>query len=251
MSNNLPFPPWLGGRLPQGLSTESQKPSGVRKITQGRQRVIKTKEELAGSKYFNGLSIARLDFALVGRAIELQDLHQARRMPDDLAALIRNFVALIVKSNDATTKHKGKNPPRTLENARQLLVPLEKFKDRVAELVPVSEWGLLLCMVLDELAADIEHFITQITWNSAIVMVTDGKPRIRNRPSNQVVMAAYASIISEYQAVHGPEEFLKPALIQRQLKAQGHPISDRTLRDWKSHIKRGTLGDYIQVRKRQ
>lgn len=250
MNTTSRYPTWLAGQLPQSSGINSQ-PFVVRKITKVRQRVIKNKEGSAGPKYFNGRSIARLDCALAGRAIELQDLHQAQRMPVDLAALIRDFVALIIKSNDATTKHKEKKPPKTLKNAQQLLVPLEKFKHRVAELVPVTEWGLLLCTVLDELAADVEHFVRQIRLSSRILTVSAGKPRIRNRPIKLAAMSAYASIISEYQAVHGPEKFPKPALIQRQLKAQGHSISDRTLRDWKSHIKMGTSGDYVQNRKRQ
>ncbi len=222
-----------------------------RRIKQGRQTRIKNKDELLGPKYFNSLFIAQLDCALVDRAFELQFLHDSKPMPIRLASLTHDFFADVVKSNDATTKHKGQRPPRTLKNAEQLIGLLAIFKHQVAQIIPVSEWGLLLCMVLDDLNGDIEHFVKNIRITSRIQMVIDGEPKIRNRPTNRAAQLAFASIIAEHMAQHGPAKYPKPAEVLRRLQLLGHIVKERTLRDWKKQIENNVFGNFSQNKKRQ
>lgn len=222
-----------------------------RRIKQGKQTRIKSKDELLGPKYFYSLFIAQLDCALVDRAFELKYLHEKKSMPSRLASLIHEFFADVIKSNDATTKHKGQSPPRTLKNAEQLTVLLANFKYQVAQIIPASEWGLLLCMVLDDLNRDIEHFVRNIRMTSGIEMVIDGEPKIRNRPTNRAAQLAFASIIAEHIVQHGPAKYPKPAEVHRRLQMLGHLVKDRTLRDWKKQIKNNVFGNFVQNRKRQ
>ena len=252
MTGNPLFSTWLGGHLPISANAASTGAAMVqRRIKQGRQTRIKNKDELLGPKYFNSLFIAQLDCALVDRAFELQSLHETKSMPSRLASLTHDFFADVVKSNDATTKHKGQSPPRTLKNAEQLTVLLANFKLQVAQLIPVSEWGLLLCMVLDDLNGDIEHFVRNIRITSGIEMVIDGEPKIRNRPKNQGAQLAFASILVEHMAQHGPAEYPKPAAVRRRLQQLGHIVKERTLRDWKKQVKIMSLEILSKIEKRQ
>lgn len=172
-------------------------------------------------------------------------------MPAPLPSLINSFFAAVIKSNDATTKHKGQEPPKTLKNAEQLLESLALFKEQIVDAIPASEWGLLLCMVLIDLTDDIEHFVLNIRLTSGIVMVYDGQPKVRNRPTNRAAQEAYAAIIAEHMALHGPQKFPKSAEVQRKLQMLGHAVGDRTLRDWKSQIQSNVMGHFVQNRKRQ
>jgi hypothetical protein len=252
MSSNPLFSTWAGGRLPsKSTAVASTGQLGGRIIKQGKQTRIQTEDEKAGPKYFNARFIAQLDHALVDRATELEYLHGVMPMSAPLPSLINGFFAAVIKSNDATTNHRGQEPPKTLNNARKLLVSLERFKDEIIDAIPESEWGLLLCMVLHELSEDIEHFVRNIERSSGIENVFDGEPTLRNRPTNRVAQEAYASIIAEHMALHGPEEFPKPAEVQRRLKLLGHSVAVRTLGDWKKQFQNNVMGDFVQNRKRQ
>lgn len=222
-----------------------------RRIKQGKQTRIKTEDEKAGPKYFNALFIAQLDHALVDRATELEWLHGMLPMPAPLPSLINSFFAAVIRSNDVTTKHKGQEPPKTLKNAEQLLESLALFKEQIVDAIPASEWGLLLCVVLNDLTEDIEHFVLNIRLTSGIVMVYGDQPKMRNRPTNRAAQDAYVAIIAEHVALHRSEKFPKPAEVQRRLKLLGHTVGDRTLRDWKNQIQSNTLDHFVQNRKRQ
>ena len=252
MTSNPLFSTWVGGRLPSSSTAASGTSQIVqRRIKQGKQTRIKTEDEKAGPKYFNALFIAQLDQALVDRATELEWLHGMLPMPAPLPSLINSFFAAVIRSNDATTKHKGQEPPKTLQNAEQLLDSLALFKEQFVDAIPASEWGLLLCTVLYELIEDIEHFVWNIKLTSGIVNVSDHQPKIRNRPTNRAAQEAYASIVADHMARHGPEKFPKPRDVQQWLKLLGHRVADRTLRDWKGQIQRGVMSDFVQNRKRQ
>jgi hypothetical protein len=158
---------------------------------------------------------------------------------------------VVIRVSDGTKKHTGKAPPRTLKSAKGLTQPLQSFKVSVHELVPPSTTSSELRYVLDELIADVAHFIHQIRMTYAMVTVVDGKPLMRNRPAKRDAMVAFAELVDEHQNLHGAAAFPKSGSTLAQLKAKGHLVSAGTLRNWKKQIIDNTFGHFIQHRKQQ
>jgi hypothetical protein len=189
--------------------------------------------------------------ALIARAKELESFHAARALPAPLRRLIIDFFKLVIQVSDGTKNHRGKHPPTTLKSTEGLTKPLQSFTTSVYGLVPASTTKPALRDVLDELIADVAHFIQQIRMTHAIVTVVNGKPRMRNRPVKRDAKVEFAALVETYQNTHGTAKFPKSAPTLAQLKALGHPVSTRTLRYWKKQMTNNTFGDFVQSKKRQ
>jgi hypothetical protein len=249
---NMTFPTWLAGSLPSSQSAQTTGTlPGRRLISQGKQLVCKAKVHDTEIKRLIRAFVHQLNRALETRASELTDLHIENAMPVKLAVLIRTFFQLVIKLNDETTKHTRRSPPKTFSNAVGLIPALEEFEINAGLLVPLTKDGLLLCTVLNELLDDVHHFVQSIQLTHVSVRIAQGRPVLRNRPSNINAMTAYAAIVRAHQVHHGAEKFPKPSTVHKQLEDLGHVVPERTLRDWKHQMKNRTFGDYVQNRKRQ
>lgn len=243
------YPSWLAGCRPPNPNAKSNGHFvDRRRYASGGLQLRKSRGDDSERKPIMQVFIDQLDRALVDRARELKELDDKQPLSLELIALITNFFRLVITSSDGTTLHTAPTPLTTLIYAKALSKPLKNFKVNIERLVPATEVGLMLCTVLDELIGDVEHFIRSIKITHGIVKVDQGKPIMRNRPSNTTGMAAYAGIVNEYQQQHGPEEFPKPRVAFNQMVALGHAVSERTLRDWKLQMKNDTFGDFVQNR---
>ena len=250
--SNKTYPTWLMGNLPSNQSAHTDGTLPVRRlISQGKPLTCKVKVNDAEIKRLSSAFVHQLNRALEARASELTDLHIENAIPVKLAVLIQTFFHLVIKLNDETTTHIGRSPPKTLSNALGLLPALQEFEINAGLLVPLASDGLLLRTVLNELLDDVRHFVRSIQLTHLSVKIAQGRPVLRNRPSNIKAMTAYAEIVSAHQDQHGTDKFPKPSELQKQMQALGHTVPERTLRDWKRQMKNKTFGNYVQNRKRQ
>jgi len=246
------YPLWVAGRLPTSLSgnvAESVAPAiPARTFKHGRKYTHKAKND--ERKIIMRNFINQLDLALVDRARELEAIHTAQAIPNPLATMILDFFSVVIQVSDGTKNHKGKAPPTTLRRAIGLIQPLQYFKVNVQGLASTSTNSPALSDVLEELIADVAHFIQQIRMTHSIVTVVNGKPLMRNRPVKNDAKVAFAKLVIEYQKVHGVAAFPKRGFTLAQLKARGHDVSPRTLQDWRMQMTNNTFGHFVQ-KKRQ
>jgi hypothetical protein len=242
------YPLWVAGRLPTSLSgnvaksTTPAKPAHTFK--QGKKYTRKAKSD--DRKVIMRNFIHQLDLALVDRARELEAVHAAQAIPNPLATLILDFFSLVIQVSDGTKNHKGKAPPTTLKSAEGLTEPLQFFQVNVQGLASTLTTNPALSNVLDELIADVAHFIQQIRITHSIVTVVNGKPLMRNRPVKQDAKVAFAEIVNEYQKIHGVAAFPKRGYTLAQLKARGCDVSPRTLQGWRRQMTNNTFGHFVQ-----
>ena len=248
------YPPWIAGRLPTSLSGNVAAPAApaapaataipAQIFKQGRKHTHKAKND--ERKIIMRNLINKLDLALVDSARELEAVHAEQAIPNPLATLIHDFFSLVIQVSDGTKNHRGKAPPTTLKSAKGLTKPLESFKVSVDGLLTTSTTSPALRDVLGELIADVAHFIEQIKMTHAMVTVVDGKPLMRNRPVKHDVKVAFAELVDEHQNLHGAAAFPKSGSTLAQLKARGHDVSPRTLRDWRKQMTNNTFGHFVQ-----
>ena len=249
---NEDYPSWIAGRLPTSLSGNVAAPVApampAHTVKQGKKYTRKTKN--GERKVMMRNLINKLDLALVKSARELEAVHAEQAIPNPLATLILDFFSLVIQVSDGTKNHRGKAPPTTLKSAKGLTKPLESFKVSVHGLLTTSTTSPALRDVLGELIADVAHFIQQIRMTHAMVTVVNGKPLMRNRPAKRDAMVAFAELVDEHQNLHGAAAFPKSGSTLAQLKARGHDVSPRKLRDWRKPMTNNTFGDFAQ-KKRQ
>ena len=245
---NEDYPLWLAGRLPKSLSVNIAAPvapaTPAHIFKQGRKYTRKTRND--ERKVIMRNFIHQLDLALIDRMRELEAIDAAQAIPLPLANLIFNFFSVVIQVADGTKKHRGKAPPRTLKSAEGLAQPLQCFKEGVDGVVQSSTTRPDLRDVLGELIADVAHFIQQIRMTHAMVTVVNGKPLMRNRPAKRDAMVAFAELVDEHQNLHGAAAFPKSGSTLAQLKARGHDVSPRTLRDWRKQMTNNTFGHFVQ-----
>jgi hypothetical protein len=123
---------------------------------------------------------------------------------------------------------------------------LQFFQVNVQGLASTLTTNPALSDVLDELIADVAHFIQQIRITHSIVTVVNGKPLMRNRPVKQDAKVAFAEIVNEYQKIHGVAAFPKRGYTLAQLKARGCDVSPRTLQGWRRQMTNNTFGHFVQ-----
>jgi len=242
------YPLWIAGRLPTSLSGNVAAPVTpavpTHTFTQGRKYTRKAMND--ERKIIMRNRINQLDLALVDRARELEAVHATHAIPKPLAALIHDFFSTVIQVSDGTKNHRGKAPPRTLKSAEGLTQPLQSLKVSVHAYVPSSTTSSALRDVLNELIADVAHFIQQIRMTHAVVTAVDGKPLMRNRPTKHDAKVAFAELVVEYQNLHGAAAFPKSASTLAKLKARGHGVSPRTLRDWRKQMTNNVFGHFVQ-----
>ena len=245
---NEDYPSWIAGRLPTSLSGNVAAPVApampAHTVKQGKKYTRKTKN--GERKVMMRNLINKLDLALVKSARELEAVHAEQAIPNPLATLILDFFSLVIQVSDGTKNHRGKAPPTTLKSAKGLTKPLESFKVSVHGLLTTSTTSPALRDVLGELIADVAHFIQQIRMTHAMVTVVNGKPLMRNRPAKRDAMVAFAELVDEHQNLHGAAAFPKSGSTLAQLKARGHDVSPRTLRDWRKQMTNNTFGHFVQ-----
>ena len=242
------YPPWLPGFLP---TTKHSVSKNTRTYRAGN-RLVKPKEKRNDErKHIMRSFIDQLNSSLDKRASELTVLDGTQPFSTNLRKVIIDFFTEVIAKNDATTLHTGQAPPRTLNNASNLLGTLDNFRTRLARIGKGAAIDPAVSAVLDELAGDVAHFIRSIQITHGIVKIVDGRPRMRNSPGNLDAMSVYAKIVFDHQLQHGPDKPPKPRQIRSRMLALGHDIPERTMRDWKQQMKRGTFGHYAQNRKRQ
>ena len=249
------YPFWLAGRLPSDLSGSVAAPAAnaassvtAHTFKQGGKYIRKAKND--ERKVIMRNFINQLDLELVNRARELEVFHAAQPIEKPLATLILNFFKVVIKVSDGTKNHRGKAPPTKLRSAEGLTQPLQSFKVSVDAFVPASTASPVLRNILNELIADVVHFIKQIRITHSIVTVVNGKPLMRNRPVKHDAKVAFAELVNEYQNVRGEAVFPKRGYTLAQLKARGHDVSPRTIQDWRSQMTNNTFG-YFAQKKRQ
>ena len=247
------YPPWVAGRLPTSLSgnvASSFAPAvPANTFKQGRKYTRKAKND--ERKIIMRNRINQLDLALVDRARELEAVHAAQAIPNPLATLILDFFSMVIQVSDGTKNHRGKAPPTTLKSAKGLTQPLQSFKVSVDAFVPAPTTSPALRDILNELIADVAHFIEQIRMTHSMVTVVDDKLLIRNRPAKHEARVKFAELVGAYQQLHGTAKFPKSSDLLAQLKTIGHIISARTLRDWRAQMHNDTFWHFVQNRKRQ
>ena len=242
------YPSWLPGFLPQ---TKHSVSNSIRTYRAGN-RLVKPKEKRNDErKHIMRSFINQLNSALEKRASELTVLDGTQPFSANLKKVIINFFTEVIAKNDAVERHTGKAPPRLSDNEVQLSATLQTFRLGIERVVKEAAIDPAVSPVIDELTGDVEHFIRSIQLTRGIVTNVEGRPKLRNRPSNLVAMAFYSKIVLDHQLQHGQDKFPKPVHIQKQMLFLGHNIPQRTMRDWKQQMKRGTFGYYVQNRKRQ
>ena len=242
------FPRWLAGSMPQ---TKSDASNNTRTFRAGN-RLVKLKVKRKDDRKIFILSfIDQLNSALEKRTSELTALDATQPLSANLKKLIINFFTEVIARNDAVERHTGKAPPRLSDNEVQLSATLQTFRLGIERVGKEAAIDPAVSPVIDELTGDVEHFIRSIQLTRGIVTNVEGRPKLRNRPSNLVAMAFYSKIVLDHQLQHGQDKFPKPVHIQKQMLFLGHNIPQRTMRDWKQQMKRGTFGYYVQNRKRQ
>ena len=244
------FPPWLASRVPPSLSGNIVAAAlPTQTFKQGKRRIKKTKND--DRKVITKNFIEQLNSALACRARELEVIDAATAIPTPLANLISDFYKLVIQASDGISSHRGKAPPRTLKIVEGLTQPLQKFQASAHGGMPASTPSSATYAILDELIADVAHFIQQIEMTQASVILVGGAPRMRNRPIKRDAKAALEKIVIAYQKRHGTGEFPKNGVTLAQLKARGYVISARTLRDWRGQMTNNTFGHFAQSKKRQ
>lgn len=242
------YPSWLPGFLPQ---TKHSVSNSIRTYRAGN-RLVKPKEKRNDErKHIMRSFIDQLNSALEKRASELTVLDGTQPFSTNLQKVIIDLFTEVIAKNDAATRHTGQAPPRTSGNTVKLLVTLQNFRLGIAQIGKEAAIEPEVRAVLDELAGDVAHFIRSIQLTHGIVTTVEGKPKLRNRPSQTTAMAVYSKIVLGHQLQHGLGKFPKPRQIKIQMLFLGHNIPQRTMRDWKQQMKRGTFGHYVQNRKRQ
>ena len=245
---NEDYPSWLAGRLPTNLSGNVAAPVApaipAHTFKQGRKYTRKAKND--ERKIIMQNFIYQLDLALVDRARELEAVHAKQAIPYQLATLILDFFSVVIKVSDRTKNHRGKAPPPTLKSAKGLTQPLQSFQVNAQGLVSTSTNSNALRDVLNELIADVAHFIQQIWMTHSTVTVVNGKPLMRNRPVKQDAKVAFAELVNEYQKLHGVAAFPKRGHTLAQLKARGYDVSPRTVQEWRRQMTKNTFGHFVE-----
>ena len=246
------YPIWIAGRLPTSSSGNVALPAAPSNtFRQGKKQVQKIRAKSDERKVTMQWFIRQLDRALVGRARELDAIHEVEATQSNLVDAACDFFSLAIRLNDETTNHRGKTPPKTLSNARALQRRLESLKVRSASFVPEIESELKLHTVLNELFEDVDHFVRSIEMTHATVTVIDGVPQLRNRQRNLEAMTAFCAIVQSFRGNGARDGLPRTSIIKSRLRNMGHEISERTIRDWKQQFEANTFGDFVQKRKRQ
>ena len=245
---NTKLPTWLAGRLPPNYKAAQK--------GKGKSSSHKSNGKSDGSNFGERKRIMQnfvyqLDKALIERSKELKLVHDIYPLGSKLQKAIINFQKVIIKNNDATTKHSGRSPPPTLNNSRGLATAAKIFKLNIENLVPATEHGLLIYLPLFELVADVEHYALSIEMTHSVVRVVDGKPILRNRKKNDRAMQDFGNIVSQYQSSNGIKKYPKLRDARKELAKLNHRPSERTIRYWIAQIKNGTFGNLYQQKNRQ
>lgn len=233
------YPSWLAPPVPAPVAGS---PGRHRKIKQGKPAPAAQKRPQP-RKGFMSAFMWQLDKALAARVEELWCLDQENYFPVTTYRLVRALfdavyahLAWLHSSPDASAR-------QIYEGAQSLLVPLAVFKLAAEQKLPPNEQGLMLASVLNDLAEDVQHYALQIAMCNGIVNTVPAKgkpgfcrPLIPNRPTKNKTWERYVELVAQHQATHGPGSSPKPKAIKAQLEAEGHDISDRTLRGWKSQL---------------
>lgn len=197
-------------------------------------------------------AIYELNSCLPLVAGELEVIWDCGAMSQEQADCITQYFRIIIETVDKTLQHKQVGAPPTLRGAKELRAETESFYTRFATLTsPTHSRGTDLDACLRTLYKCVTRYIDAINFAYAIVKTDDGKPILSNRRTDWAAKKAYASILDEYQALHGRDNFPKPKSVHAQLAAQGFDTKPRTIREWRTQWDNNTFWNHVQDRNRQ
>ena len=241
----MTHPHWLAGTLP---SANPAIPNLKSRIVRYGKKLNKSQVINKDKKKFSLRFINQLNLFLIDRAEELGQLHIIAPIKKEMQVLINSFVYEIIKNNDATTYHKLSTPPRTKSNSIALKKSLQTFQSQIDNIIEASYNDLLLCMILNQLCDDVEHFVRSITYTYKIQRVVNKEPILHHRPKNHKEREMYQEIVTAHQQTHGPGTFPKPRVAQTKLKDMGLNTPKRTLSLWTTEMKNGIFENLIQIK---
>jgi len=161
--------------------------------------------------------------------------------------VINNFFKLLIATTDKTTKHTGRTPPRTWNDAKALRPTLEAFQEDVDRLITNSDVNQLhLADALYELCIDVKHYSKSIEQTYFSYTFRGSAVAMRNRPPKNKARAAFMKLVTAHRAGQKSTSYPKDKFTLQQLEKSGHKVSERTLRLWKQQLKNGTFWHYIQ-----
>ena len=196
--------------------------------------------------------INQLNEALEDEARHLERLWKQRAFSKQLEAACLQIYQQVIETVDSTSRHRTRGAPPTLSKARSLLPAVEHF-EKCLETLPErrhpSARELAIC--LRDLCDDVRHYVRQIEITFDAVKERAAQPLPTNRPTNWATKERYGQLVEQHQSLYGDGSFPKPRELRKQLLDEGHNISERTERAWRSQWVQGSFGHYIQNRNRQ
>ena len=245
------FPTWLTGRLPfKSKTAGSLNNPQSRKVVAGKPVAASTPKPASKKQIMANFAV-QLHSALEDRAKELSYLHQHAPFPVDLQQATVNLFTIVINKTDCIKKYKSTTINSVRSEAFDLLDKLGGLEKTIEKTVPANAHGLMVCAVIVDLGDDVRHYVRQIDFTYNIVKVhqnASGRavPLISNRPTNIEAKNQYAALIQAHQTKSQTAGFPKPAWIKRQMQLVGLPVSERTLRGWKTQIQNVTFDLFIQ-----
>lgn len=227
-------------------------PDFMTRVRNGVRQAPKPVREKVERRWFSHFFALQLTHALIERAAQEELLYDGGAFPAGMSDIVFEFHRSVCDVIDRTLDHASPGAPPTLRDAKGLSALVARFRADLRRFFGFdisSDEPLATC--LRTLCDDVEHYIQQIRFVYAIVGLQDRQPRIANRPTNLEAKAHFASLINDYQAIHGSGTLPKPGVSRQAMRLAGHKVSPRTLRSWQQQIKEGTFDFFIQRQKRQ
>ena len=224
---------------------------GGKKVTPKIPKVVHTPKA-----HFVRLFISQLNAALGRDARILTKLNNRHPIDHALKKRINFFTKKVISVLD-TFPQSGQRIPAVF--IRDVLKLKQANKEFVVgcrrKIHPVDTHSRRLRFVLDWLAADIEHFATQIEMtHSSISAEVDGAGKLQrpsnknipNRHRNPLIEYVFLTAIAQYKSGNSPKKFPPYKHLIRQITKVGVTFSERTYRLLKKDYKQGNFGKLVR-----
>ena len=246
----IPRQNWISGLLPtQPKTVVGLNNPQSRKVVAGKPVTASTPKPASKKQIMANFAV-QLHSALEDRAKELSYLHRHAPFPVGLQQATVNLFTIVINKTDWIKKYKSTTINSVKSEAFDLLDKLGGLEKIIEKTVPANERGLMVCAVIVDLGDDVRHYARNINIIYNIINVQNASglavPLISNRPTNIEAKNQYAALIQAHQTKSQTAGFPKPAWIKRQMQLVGLPVSERTLRGWKTQIQNVTFDLFIQ-----
>lgn len=208
----------------------------------------KTEKELGRDRaVFSLRAISRLEGRLIELSPKITSLFESGAIAEELANRTMDYFELVCKTLDQAKSHKEVGAPRTLKNARGLLRATSQFRSCCEEYLGHNNpYVAELVDHLKHLCGCVTGYGMEIQTAYSIVRVVNGRPILPNRKTNWLAKEALLNIVEDHRKGTKDKSFPKLRNIRAQLKQQGLPQPDSTIRYWRKQIEQGTFDDFIQ-----